>query len=199
MAPAMPPSLPCYSRRLDEAIALAVDAFRNEVRKGTDIPYLAHLLQVMVIVAEHGGDEDQMIAAVLHDYLEDIEGASADELRRRFGDRVATLVLGLSDTTVRPKPPWEERKRAYVVHLADAPAELKLISAADKLHNARSIVHDLAANGDAVWDRFTGRRDGTLWYYRALVEALGQGWWSPLLDELTSTVAAMHRAAGHPL
>src|SRR5829696_6971427 len=105
---ARPPSplQACYSPRLDEAIALAVDAFRHETRKGTRVPYLAHLLQVMVLVAEHGGDEDQMIAAVLHDYLEDIDGASADSLRVRFGDRVTDLVVGLSDTTVRPKPPW---------------------------------------------------------------------------------------------
>jgi (p)ppGpp synthase/HD superfamily hydrolase len=187
---------PCYTTRLDAAVALAVDAFRHEVRKGTSIPYLAHLFQVMVLVAEHGGDEDQLIAAVLHDYLEDIDGASADDLRGRFGERVARLVEGLSDTAVRPKPPWHERKRAYLAHLADAPAELKLISAADKLHNARSIRRDLALVGDRVWARFTASRDDTLWYYRTLLDALGRGWTSPLLDELTAEVTAMHAAAG---
>jgi (p)ppGpp synthase/HD superfamily hydrolase len=189
----------CYSPRLDAAIALAVEAFRFETRKGTRIPYLAHLLQVMVLVAEHGGDEDQLIAAVLHDYLEDIKGASADDLRVRFGDRVADLVVGLSDTVVRPKPPWHQRKRDYLAHLATAPADLKLISAADKLHNARSIVRDLGSIGEAIWDRFTAPRQDTLWYYRSLLGALGQGWSSPLLDELTETVSTMHRMAGVPM
>ena len=189
-------SRPCYSPRLDAAIALAVDAFRHEVRKGTEIPYLSHLLQVMVLVAEHGGDEDQLIAAVLHDYLEDIDGASSDELRARFGDRVAGLVEGLSDAVVRPKPPWHERTRRYLAPLAGAPAELKLISAADKLHNARSIRRDLSRIGDAVWSRFTASRDDTLWYYRSLLVALGDGWSSPLLDELIAEVGALHAAAG---
>ena len=141
---------PCYSERLDRALALAADAFRHQRRKRTDIPYLAHLLQVLVTVAEHGGDEDQLIAAVLHDYLEDVSGSSASDLDRRFGPRVARLVVGLSDTTTWPKPPWGPRKQAYLSHLAHAPAELKLISAADKLHNARSIQHDLHVIGSEV-------------------------------------------------
>lgn len=187
-----------YSKRLDDAIALATDAFRGIVRKGTEIPYLSHLLQVMVYVAEHGGDEDQMIAAVLHDYLEDIEGSTEAELAERFGERVGRLVAGLSDSVTTPKPPWEERKRAYVAHLAHEPGELKLISCADKLHNAQSIHRDFRNIGDAIWDRFKPSRDQTLWYYREVVRALGKGWSSPLLDELFAEVRSLHSSAEVP-
>lgn len=186
----------CYSPRLDEALALAAADFRHIRRKGTAIPYLTHLLQVMVTVGEHGGDEDQLIAAVLHDWLEDVPGATVEALSLRFGERVASLVLGLSDTVLSPKPPWEARKRAYLLHLAAAPADLKLISAADKLHNARSIHRDLFLVGDAVWERFTASKEQTLWYYRELLLALGSGWQSALLDELRAEVTALHRSAG---
>lgn len=186
----------CYSERLDRALALATDAFRARRRKGTEIPYLSHLLAVMVTVAEHGGDEDQLIAAVLHDYLEDIEGSSRDLLEREFGLRVGALVAGLSDTELRPKPPWRARKEAYITHLSRAQPDLKLISAADKLHNARCIERDLRQVGAEVWDRFSAPRDYTLWYYRAVVAALRADWPHPLVDELHATVVAIHRAAG---
>lgn len=186
---------PMYSRRLDDAVALATDAFRHERRKATEIPYLCHLLQVMVWVGEYGGDEDQMIAAVLHDYLEDVDGSSEAELAERFGPRVAGLVADLSDTQVRPKPPWKERKVAYIALLRDKPDELKLISACDKLHNAESIVRDLDTVGPALWDRFTAPKAGTLWYYAAVTEALGDGWEHPVLDRLRETVERMHARA----
>jgi (p)ppGpp synthase/HD superfamily hydrolase len=187
---------PRYSERLDRALALAADAFRRKTRKGTGIPYLTHLLQVMVTVGEHGGTEDQMIAAVLHDYLEDIEDASEDELRRDFGDTVAEIVVALSDATTHPKPPWQERKEAYIALVRTKPAEVKLVSAADKLHNAQSLVRDYATVGEDLWNRFTATRDQTLWYYREMIEALGTDWEHPLLDELRRVVAELHRAAG---
>lgn len=192
------PAPPQYSRRLDEALALAAAAFRTQLRKGTQIPYLTHLLQVMVLVGEHGGDEDQLIAAVLHDYLEDVPGAAREELAGRFGERVARLVEALSDSTTHPKPAWEERKRRYVEHLRHQPQEVKLIGAADKLHNARSMRRDLAALGDALWDRFTGTREQTLWYYRAVLDALAHDFSHPLVDELREEVARLHEAAGEP-
>lgn len=187
---------PCYSERVDAALAFVAGAFRERVRKGSGVPYLTHLLSVMVIVAEHGGDEEQMLAALLHDYLEDIEGATEAEIRERFGERVARWVVALSDTTVHPKPPWEERKRRYLAALASEPAELKLVSAADKLHNARTLVRDYALVGEALWERFTASREQTLWYYRSVVAALGDGWSHPLLAELDETVRELHRRAG---
>lgn len=183
---------PCYSERLDRALAFTAAEFRHRVRKGSGIPYITHLLGVMVLVAEHGGDEDQMIAALLHDYLEDIEGSSVEILQRQFGERVAHLVLAMSDTTVRPKPPWEERKRRYIAQVETEPPELKLISAADKLHNARSLLREHIDIGDSLWDRFNATRDQTLWYHREMVRALGQGWEHPILDELSAVVRALH-------
>lgn len=183
---------PQYSTRLDDAIALATDAFRPVIRKGSGVPYLTHLLQVLVTVGEYHGDEDQMIAAVLHDYLEDIESGTGEELESKFGPRVRRLVEALSDTTVLPKPPWKARKVAYLAHLTDAPEEVKLISAADKLHNARSILRDHRVVGEEIWERFTAEKDETLWYYASVVESLASGWTHPLLEELRGTVDALH-------
>ncbi len=195
LAPMPATDCECYSRRLDDALGYAANAFRSHVRKGSGVPYLTHLLQVMATVGEHGGDEDQMIAAVLHDYLEDVEGARADDLEDRFGPRVRRLVEALSDATNHPKPPWEERKRGYLARLATEPAEVKLISAADKLHNARSLVRDLGQHGDALWDRFTASKEQSLWYYGAVIDALAQGWTHALLDELRSVVETLQEAA----
>lgn len=189
---------PLYGKRMAQALAFAADAFAHRIRKGSGIPYLTHLLQVAVTVGEHGGDEEQMIAAVLHDYLEDIEGASVAELRDRFGDRVADLVQALSDSTTRPKPSWEERKVRYLAALRLEPAELKLISAADKLHNASSIVRDYLRTGAGVFDRFTATREQTLWYYREVVDALADGFEHAIVDELRAKVAELHALVDEP-
>jgi len=192
-------SAPLYTERVDRALDLAARAFRHQRRKGSQIPYLAHLLQVMVFVAEHGGDEDQMIAALLHDYLEDVHGARIADLESGFGPRVARLVCALSDAIeAETKPPWETRKRVYLEKLAREPAELKLISTADKLHNALSIHRDYALLREELWARFTASRTQTLWYYRCAVEALGTGWSHPLLDELRRVVRELHDIAHEP-
>lgn len=182
----------CYSKKLDEAFALAMDAFRDKVRKGSRVPYLTHLMQVWVTVAEHGGDEDQQIAAVLHDYLEDIPGASMDDLRVRFGPRAAGFVLSLSDTTEHPKPPWRPRKEQYIAVLRAESADLKLVSAADKLHNAQCLVRDLETLGEALWARFSAPKAEQLWYYREVLAALRAGWAHPLTRELESQVRRLH-------
>lgn len=186
---------PLYSERLDEALRFAAEQFRFRVRKGSGVPYVTHLLQVCCTVGEHGGDEDQMVAAVLHDYLEDVHGATVDELVTRFGPRVARLVSALSDSTTQPKPPWPERKQRYVAQLRVETPELKLISAADKLHNALCIVRDQRIMGDEVFERFSADKDQTLWYYRAVVDALGHRWEHVLLDELNDQVDRMHQLA----
>jgi (p)ppGpp synthase/HD superfamily hydrolase len=188
-----------YTPRLDAALALAADAFRHIRRKGSGAPYLTHLLSVAASVGEHGGDEDQIIAGLLHDYLEDIEGASVEALEAEFGPRVARFVLALSDATSRPKPEWRERKWRYVQALALEPAELKLISAADKLHNASTIVRDHAQVGDAIFNRFSASREQTLWYYRAVIAALSHQFTHPILGELGTMVARMHELSGATL
>jgi (p)ppGpp synthase/HD superfamily hydrolase len=158
-----------------EAVAYAVDAHGAQVRKGTGIPYAAHLLAVSARVLEAGGTEVQAIAALLHDAPEDCGGRPRlDDIRRRFGDDVADIVDACSDSLTEDpahKAPWPERKQAYLDHLAGvAPAAL-LVSLADKLHNATSILRNLHEIGDAVFDRFSAPADDTRWYYRALVAA----------------------------
>ena len=189
--------MPLYSTRYDMALQLASDAFRGRVRKGTEVPYISHLLSVSALVWEHGGDEDQAIAALLHDYLEDIEDADLDTVRERFGDRVADMVVTLTDTTAFPKPPWAPRKLAYVRALAATDPATKLVGAADKLHNARSIRRDLLLVGPAAWGKFSASPAQSRWYYRACVEALGsEGWSSSLLTLLRDEVASLHRLSG---
>lgn len=180
--------------RFDQALQMASQLHRTQVRKESGVPYVAHLLAVAALAIEHGADEDQAIAALLHDAVEDQGGLpTAARLRATFGDRVHDLVMALTDATVVPKPPWRARKEAYLAHLRHAHPDALLISAADKVHNARSIVEDHAAVGPALWGRFSGGRDGTLWYYRelaAVFQSRGPARLAALLGDLA---AAMQR------
>jgi GTP pyrophosphokinase len=186
------------SSRFDEALAYAHDLHRDQSRKGSPTPYFAHLIGVASIVIEAGGDEDEAIAALLHDAVEDQGGASTREtIRRRFGDRVAAIVDGCSDTDQHPKPPWRDRKIAYLAHLPEAPHSVRLVSCADKLYNARSVLRDYRNLGEALWPRFRGGRDGTLWYYRSLADVFCRVGPEPLATELAEVVAAMEAAAGN--
>lgn len=186
-----------YSERFDRAVLLALQDFRRITRKQTTIPYVTHLFAVTSLVGEHGGDEDQLIASMLHDWLEDIEGARAETLEAEFGPRVRSIVEALSDVIgVTPKPPWRERKDAFLEKIRHQPGEVKLVCAADKLHNAETLTRALKADGVTTLDRFNGGRTGTLWYYAAMVEALAEGWSHPLLDELASAVTSLHAASG---
>jgi (p)ppGpp synthase/HD superfamily hydrolase len=166
------PSLPFLTPRFDDALAYASALHRSQTRKGTAIPYVSHLLAVAAIALENGADEDQAIAALLHDAVEDQGGlAQLAAIRARFGDEVAAIVADCTDAHEEPKPAWRPRKEAYIASLAHKPARSLAVSLADKTHNAAAINADLRAIGSAVWDRFTGGRDGTLWYYRALSNA----------------------------
>jgi (p)ppGpp synthase/HD superfamily hydrolase len=188
--------------RFREALWFAAFLHAGQFRKGTDIPYVAHLLAVSSLVLENGGDEDTAIAALLHDAVEDQGGESVLELiARRFGSAVATLVQACSDSMEIPKPPWKARKERYIEHLAEVTIETLLVSLSDKLHNARAILTDYRTVGEALWDRFQGGRDGTLWYYGALVAAFSKRREFPnLVDELSRVVAELNRLADadHP-
>lgn len=182
--------------RFREALLYAAQLHATQVRKGSGTPYVAHLLAVAAIVLEHGGDEDEAIAALLHDAIEDQGGdATRREISRRFGPRVTRIVDECTDTDIEPKPPWRARKEAYLAHLPQASASARLVSAADKLHNARSILADYRQLGDAVWQRFKGGRDGTLWYYLELVRIFQEAGRSPLSEELARVVAELQRLA----
>ena len=147
----------------------AAEKHAGQVRKASTIPYIAHLMGVASLVLEAGGDEDLAIAALLHDVVEDCGGAPMQkEVERRFGKRVAKVVDGCTDADTYPKPPWRERKEKYIARLKKEGADTKLVSAADKLNNIRSIISDYRAVGESVWSRFNGGREGTLWYYRTL-------------------------------
>jgi (p)ppGpp synthase/HD superfamily hydrolase len=155
--------------RFLHAFQFAAEKHANQTRKASTIPYIAHLMGVASLVLEAGGDEDLAIGALLHDVVEDCGGAPMlREVRRRFGARVAKVVDGCTDADTNPKPPWRERKEKYIARLKKEEAETRLVSAADKLNNVRSILSDYRAVGESVWSRFAGGRDGTLWYYRAL-------------------------------
>jgi GTP pyrophosphokinase len=178
------------STRFEEALVFATQLHAGQTRKGTTIPYISHLLAVTAIVLEHGGNEDEAIAALLHDSIEDQGGASTrEELRRRFGDRVVEIVDGCTDADVMPNPPWRERKEAYIAHISVASAPVRLVSAADKLHNARAVLEDYRIVGETLWKRFNGGKEGTLWYYRAAVDALRKAGMSPLIEELDRVVS----------
>lgn len=178
--------------RMQQALQYAAAVHNGQLRKGTNVPYLTHVLAVAAIVGEAGGDETEIIAALLHDAAEDHGGRSRlDEIRGRFGDAVADLVSALSDTLEQPKPPWRQRKEQYLQRLAHEPAPVRRIAAADKLHNARSILADLRAVGLSVFDRFRGGREGTLWYYDAAVRALSEAGSSPLVEQLSEAVSQL--------
>jgi (p)ppGpp synthase/HD superfamily hydrolase len=189
---------PILSSRFDDALAFAVDLHREQPRKGTGVPYVSHLLSVAALVLEHGGTEDQAIAALLHDAVEDQGGRpTAERIRERFGDLVAEIVDGCTDTDVSPKPPWRLRKEAYVARVRNEPAHVRLVSAADKLHNARTMVTDLRIHGPALWERFNAGRDETLWYLESLVAAFREAGTTPIVEELARTVAELRAVSGN--
>jgi (p)ppGpp synthase/HD superfamily hydrolase len=160
------------SDRFELALVYATQLHQTQIRKGTEVPYISHLLSVAALVLEDGGDEDQAIAALLHDAIEDQGGeATRQEILAKFGEEVAAIVVACSDAETIPKPPWRQRKEQYIEHFRHAPIEVRRVSLADKLHNARSILSDWYRVKDEIWNRFTGRKEGTLWYYRSMVEA----------------------------
>jgi (p)ppGpp synthase/HD superfamily hydrolase len=184
------------SKRFDEALLYASRTHARQQRKGTRIPYLAHLLGAANLALSFGANEDEAIAALLHDTIEDQGGAAARrEIRRRFGARVAAIVDGCSDTDAAPKPPWRARKEQLVARLGRAPRAVRLVCAADKLDNARALIAEYRAHGEAIWRKFNGGREGTLWYYRAVADALSARERTPLVAELDAAVAEIERLA----
>lgn len=159
------------SHRFEQALVYAHKLHRKQTRKGGNIPYISHLLSVAALVLENGGDEDEAIAALLHDAVEDQGGkATREVILNMFGERVTEIVDGCTDADTIPKPPWRERKEQYIARLRHASSSVRRVALADKLHNARSILRDLSRDGEATWDKFKGGKSGTLWYYRTVLE-----------------------------
>ena len=186
------------TERFSIALTEADRLHRNQLRKGTDIPYISHLLAVASLVLENGGDEDQAIAALLHDAIEDCaeEVGGATLLRDRFlelfGSRVIVMVNACTDAETTPKPPWKDRKEAHLRHLQQADPAVLLVVAADKLHNTRCLLSDLRLHGAETWQRFKGGRDGTLWYLTAMSALLSQRLQNPLSRQLVESVSNLH-------
>lgn len=192
------------TQRFVEALQYAITAHAAQVRKGTDVTYVSHVLGVASLVLEHGGSEDEAIAGLLHDTIEDCGEGHEAPIRLRFGSRVADIVLGLTDGTEEQKAifttpedkraDWERRKKAYVEKLAHHDDGILLVSCCDKLHNARAIVTDVRSHGLAVFQRFKAGAVGTLWYYAELAKVFEQRRAAPAL-ELIHTVREMARLA----
>lgn len=184
------------SERFQDGLGLARSLHRFQARKGTGVPYASHLLAVASLVLEAGGTEDEAVAALLHDAKEDAGGPPVVALiRGMFGDPVADIVEGCSERYAEPKLPWLQRKVEYIARMPGEPASVHLVSSADKVHNVRSLLTDFKTQGDALWQRFSVGRDGTVWYYRSLADVFAQGP-SPLAPVLDEAVCGLEACAG---
>lgn len=178
------------SDRFEQALVYATQLHRNQVRKCSNIPYVSHLLSVTALVLEDGGSEDEAIAALLHDAIEDRGGdKTRQEIKAKFGDRVAAIVEGCTESDIIPKPPWKERKLATINKLRHASPEVRRVILADKVHNARSILGDWYRIGDIIWERFKTGKSGTLWYFNSIAEVDKDNGSSYLGEELTRIIA----------
>ena len=189
---------PILSDRFVEALVYATQLHASQVRKGSGIPYISHLLSVTALVLEDGGNENQAIAALLHDAIEDQGGeATYLAIKKKFGDIVANIVKECSESTTIPKPPWKERKLASLEHLRHANPSVRRVMLADKLHNVCSILADCHRyeDTDTVWSRFKGGKEGTLWYYNSIAEIVKQTKDNFLETEIIRVVETLNRVS----
>jgi GTP pyrophosphokinase len=185
------------TQRYRDALTFAFDLHARQERQGSGIPYITHLLSVSSLVMEYGGDEAQAIAGLLHDAAEDQGGAKTLALiGARFGSDVADMVAACTDSIEEVRPPWRRRKELYLAHLPTVAPRSQLVSVCDKIHNARCIRSDLRLLGDGLWERFTGGKEGVLWYYAALARAFTID--TPAVEELRRTVNEIVQIAGNP-
>jgi (p)ppGpp synthase/HD superfamily hydrolase len=188
---------PALGIRLQRAFRYAAAKHDGQTRKKSAVPYLSHLMAVASLVLEAGGDEDMAMAALLHDVVEDCGGMPRlREIRKQFGPRVAKIVEGCTDSFGEPKPEWLVRKKDYLREVTHADAETRLVSASDKLHNVRTILADYRQHGEAIWTRFNGKKEGTLWYYRALCDEYQRRNRNRITLELAIAVEELERATG---
>ena len=186
------------TERFEDALVYANRLHALQRRKGTDIPYVSHLLAVASLVIEAGGTEEEAIAALLHDGPEDQGGlATLKEIRDRFGVPVGKIVAACSDTFEKVKPAWKQRKQDYLNHLDDADDSVRLVSCADKLHNARAILADYRRHGETLWDRFNADREEILWYYGELARVFAERGPSQLATELELVVEQLRDEVAH--
>ena len=182
------------TEKFEDALIFAARLHAEQKRKRSSVPYFAHLLGVTSLVLEDGGGEDEAIAALLHDAVEDQGGLDTlAEIERRYGPEVAEIVDGLTDAYTYPKPPWKERKKAYIASIRKASPAVIRVSLADKVYNARSTLRDIRNEGEAGWEKFNGGKNGTLWYYRQLINEFRYHGPRSLLSELVRIVDELER------
>lgn len=183
---------PLLDDRFEAALVMAYRLHRSQVRKGSPVPYVAHLLSVAALVLEDGGDEDEAIAALLHDAVEDQGGSVTRELVRvTFGDRVCEIIDGCTESMVQPKPPWKERKLLHLEKVVTASVSVRRVTMADKLHNIRSLLADYERFGEKLWARFGGGKAGTIWYYQEMVKRLQVGESVGMMRSLSEAVGRL--------
>ncbi len=184
--------------RFDEAFRYAHEVHAAQQRKGTNAPYIGHLMGVASIVLDDGGTEDEAIGALLHDAAEDHGGRERlEDIRARFGDVVAGIVEDCTDSWDTPKGPWAERKQAYTEHARHLKGSSLRVSAADKVHNAYAILRDLRNSGETVWERFNAAPDDVMAYYERLVRSFREAGGGRLVDELDRIVRGIRREMGY--
>ncbi len=192
-----PEDFPVLTCRIGDAVAWAAELHQGQQRKGSAVPYLAHLLAVAALVLEAGGDEDDAVAALLHDALEDTE-ANGEEIESRFGSRVARVVAACTDTQEHPKPPWRQRKARFLDGLDDPDSDehVLLVVASDKIHNLGSILADHRRLGEGLWVRFRAGPQEQYWYYSEVARRVRAGLGGPLADTLDDLVSQFGLVVG---
>ena len=182
------------TKKFEQALVYATQLHNNQIRKGSGVPYISHLLGVTALVLEDSGSEEEAIAALLHDAIEDRGGDKIrQEIKAKFGELVAEIVEDCTESDTDPKPAWKERKLATIKKLREVSPEVRRVILADKLHNARSILGDWYRIGDVIWERFRTGKAGTLWYFRSIVEVDRELGSSYLGEELTRVIAELEK------
>lgn len=186
------------TERFEDALVYANHLHAEQMRKRSQVPYIAHLLGVTSLVLEDGGGEDEAIAALLHDAVEDQGGLSTlEEIRQRYGTGVAEIVIAVTDAYTDPKPPWRARKEKYIASIRTASPQALRVSLADKVYNARATLRDIRKEGESGWDRFNGGKEGALWYYRQLIAEFGKHGSRDLLQELIRIVDQLEQVSSN--
>jgi (p)ppGpp synthase/HD superfamily hydrolase len=184
------------TKRFEDALVYSNRLHAEQTRKRSQVPYIAHLLGVTSLVLEDGGGEDEAIAALLHDAVEDQGGlATLEEIRQRYGTSVAEIVIAVTDAYTDPKPPWRARKEKYIASIRTASPQALRVSLADKVYNARATLRDIQREGESAWERFNGGKVGMLWYYQQLIKEFSKHGSRSLLQELIRIVDQLEQTS----
>jgi (p)ppGpp synthase/HD superfamily hydrolase len=180
--------------RFQEALIYATQLHANQTRKTSNVPYISHLLSVAALVLEDSGDEDEAIAALLHDAIEDQGGEKTrQEIRQKFGENIAAIVEECTESDIVPKPPWKERKLASIEKFRTVSPQARRVILADKLHNARSLLIDRLRYKEEIWNHFKGGKEGTIWFFRSIIEVERQRGYNPMTEEIDRLIQELEK------